>query len=93
MTVLLKADKNDVPYIEQTAERARDIAERHGNNIPMIDFMMDVTATHLNGCPLNLAALAKARDSDFAHDIFGIRRHLDRETGKLQNCFIPRYAA
>jgi hypothetical protein len=53
---------------------------------------MDITACHLNGCPLRLGELLGADDANFAHDVFGIRRHLNRETGKLEDCFCPRYA-
>ncbi len=54
---------------------------------------MDVTACHANGCPLDLEKLLDAPDFDFAHDVMGIRRHIDRKTGKLGGCFVPRCAA
>lgn len=53
---------------------------------------MDITACHLNGCPLKLRELLKAEDFNFMHDIAGISAHIDRRTGKLLNHFIPRYA-
>jgi len=56
------------------------------------DTAMDITATHLNGCPLRLKDLLFAESFDFIHDIEGICRHLDRDTGKLRNHFTPRYA-
>ena len=56
-------------------------------------FEMDVTATHCNGCPLNLDGLLHADDFSFAHDIAGIYRHMDRETGRLHGYFYPRWAA
>lgn len=52
---------------------------------------MDISATHANGNPLRLAELLAAPQADFAHDIFGIRRHIDRETGRLTDCFQPRF--
>lgn len=42
--------------------------------------------------PLRLEALANASDEDFGHDVFGIRRHLDRAGRKMNDCFLPRYA-
>lgn len=30
---------------------------------------------------------------NFAHDVGGIRYHLDRNTGELADCFRPRYSA
>lgn len=53
---------------------------------------MDLTATHLNGCPLDLDALLAMDDSNFLHDVAGIRRHLDRRTGQLTGEFRPRCA-
>ncbi len=54
---------------------------------------MDITAAHRNGCPLKLDELLKAEDFDFAHDVFGIRRYINRKTGKLENCFLPRFSS
>jgi hypothetical protein len=52
---------------------------------------MDLTAAH-NACPLDLDRLATAPELDFWHDVYGIARHIDRETGQLGDCFLPRYA-
>lgn len=76
------------------AHRAVDLAEKSGNHdLRPIDFLMDLEAVHSNGCPLLLAELEMADTFNFAHDVFGIYRHLDRLTGVLQDCFTPRYAA
>lgn len=53
---------------------------------------MDLTACHCNGCPLDLQRLLEAPLSDFGHDIYGIRRHINRETGQIEGCFLPRFA-
>lgn len=54
---------------------------------------LDIKATHLNGTPLKLKQLAEAPPSDFYHDISGIQRHINRETGKLDPKFSPRHSA
>lgn len=54
--------------------------------------VMDIIACHKNGCPLKLQELYEASDGNFSHDFFGIRQHIDRETGKLTDGFTPRYA-
>jgi hypothetical protein len=54
--------------------------------------IMDLNACHSNGCPLDFAGLAKANMLDLSHDIYGIRQHINRDTGKLEGCFMPRYA-
>src|SRR5262249_14625572 len=59
---------------------------------PIQDVMMDLTAVHPNTYPLRLRELLAAREHDFAHDVFGIRRHIDRATGELGGCFVPRFA-
>jgi hypothetical protein len=58
----------------------------------LLDWQMDVTACHLNGTKLDLEQLLAFDDFNFCHDVFGIARHLDRSTGALQNCFLPRCA-
>lgn len=60
---------------------------------PKMDFIMDIEATHCNGCPIDLDKLLDTPDFDFMHDIAGITNCLDRETGKLKDCFLPRCAA
>ena len=52
---------------------------------------MDIIAVHLNDCKLKLQELLMADDFNFYHDIFGIASNLDRDTGKLKNCFLPRF--
>ena len=56
------------------------------------DLGMDLVATHSNGCPLDFPKLLTAKDGDFMHDIGGIGCYLDRGTGELTNCFVPRCA-
>ena len=59
--------------------------------IKPIDVMMDLAAVSAH-TPLDLAGLLEADDFEFAHDVGGIRRHLDRSTGELTGCFVPRHA-
>lgn len=54
--------------------------------------LMDLNATHANGNPLDLAGLLTASPGDFAHDVGGIQRYIDRETGQLTEFFTPRYS-
>ena len=66
----------------------------------LLDIEMDLTACHANGCPLNLDRMIDATREDAGsplhfslwHDVTGIHRHLNRETGKLEDCFMPRLA-
>jgi hypothetical protein len=90
--------KFDVTSDEQKAivaiaERAVNLAKECGVEYAKIDCIMDLTATHSNGTPLDLDRLLKADNFNFSHDVFGIRNHIDRETGKLTDFFQPRTAA
>jgi hypothetical protein len=42
--------------------------------------------------PMDWEALLAASDGDFLHDISGIHAYIDRTTGELTNCFLPRFA-
>jgi len=93
------ASKEDHALAARIAERAVKVADKAFgamSNKEATKFqretLMDVIAVHANGCPLQLAELLRADQTDFVHDIFGIRRHIDRETGKLKDFFLPRYA-
>jgi len=92
MTTQARAVRFKVTELE--AERIKMIVERAERRLQGVDRLqltMDITAVHANGCPLDLPKLLHAPDFDFAHDIWGIHRHLDRTTGKL-SCFLPRCA-
>lgn len=78
-----------------TAICGRYDAWRDRNGLPAVErlpLFMDITACHRSGCPLDLEALAGAPEADFVHDIAGIQRHIDRRTGRLGDCFLPRFA-
>ena len=53
---------------------------------------MDITICHSEAREMKLEELLKAPLADFAHDVFGINQHLDHDTHKLTDCFLPRYA-
>jgi len=64
-----------------------------GNEAEKLRHRMNLTACHLNGCPLDLAKLLDAKAFALAHDVQGIDRHLDRDTGQLDtDRFLPRCA-
>lgn len=90
-----KTSKADSDLISKITARFLEMMRRipGGFVVPIaMDVHMDLSATHSNGCPLDLGRLLAAEDDDFAHDVGGIRRHLDRETGELMDCFVPRVA-
>ncbi len=82
------ATKNERDLISLVVNRVKKMDAHYD---PM-DCRMDITACHLNACPLDLKALVTADDFNFAHDVYGIRRHINRDTAQLENCFVPRFA-
>lgn len=90
MAISWKTSKEDAEVIAEIARRAVQAFGHLG--LSQTEIAMDITATHANGCPLDLAGLRDAEPFDFAHDIGGIRSHLDRKTGRLLDCFLPRYS-
>ena len=75
--------------IYDIVRRAEDLGVIFSNRVSL---MMDLDACHSNGCRLDLLGLLLADDHNFTHDIAGIQRHIDRFTGKLGDCFVPRFA-
>lgn len=91
-TVTFEVTISDSAVINKIARRAFDLAKGYGRKRKAINYAMDLTAVHANGNPLRLADLLAADNFNFIHDVFGIERHLDRDTGKLGNCFRPRFS-
>lgn len=88
--------REDAAIIHDIIDRAAGFAASVGDRMDNDQrryLTMDVTACHANGCPLKLRDLLGADDLDFVHDVFGIRNHINRSTGQLENCFLPRYAS
>lgn len=77
----------DDRLIEQIVDR---VMKMWSDEFNRLDITMDITAAHLNGCPLKLEKLLKFDEFNFNHDIFGIRNCIDRKTGKLTRNFLPR---
>lgn len=89
MQVSFKMTAAELALIEGIADRA----EKAGlvfKNYNRRTLMMDLSACNANGCPMDFERLLAAPDFDFTHDICGIARHMNRETGQLGDCFLPR---
>ena len=83
-----KVTSEDVLKIDKIVQRATSREGYHGDTLSLI---MDITASHLD-TPLDLDALLHAPSVDFCHDVYGIVNNINRKTGKLENCFLPRFA-
>jgi hypothetical protein len=90
----LEAGLQDTYLIDKIVERAVQFQKKKMALAPALwrgpeSFRMDLLATHLNGCELDLPRLLAVPDDLFAHDIFGIFLHLDRDTGVLRDGYLP----
>jgi len=83
-----KIDSNSLATIRLIVKRAVKLDP----SINMMELDMDISATHILN-PLNLDDLLLADDDNFYHDVYGISNHIDRDTGNLMDCFVPRYVA
>ncbi len=84
--------KDEAKLIAKIAKRASLMAQNLGIEYVHMDAFMDVEAVFSAGKLSRIAELADAGDGNFAHDVFGIRRHLNRTTKQLEGCFLPRYS-
>lgn len=87
----MRTNRKDLTLIQAIADRAVSLAFANGQTWKYQDALMDLLAAHCD-CPLRLEDLLNADDVNFAHDVFGINRHLDRNTLILTDCFLPRCA-
>jgi hypothetical protein len=81
------------PLTMHDSRLIRDIAARAADELPYdrLEVAMDIEAVH-ERTPLDLERFLNADLGNFLHDVVGIRRHLDRATGRLTDCFSPRHA-
>ncbi len=86
----IKGTKEEHLLASKIAKRA--VKELNCDKAHVHSIIMDIIATHTHGCKLKLQALLDADVGDFLHDVCGINKHIDRETGKLLDCFSPRYS-
>lgn len=91
--VSFSGSRADKALVRGIARRARELLLAHRIDRDVTDIQMDLLATHANGCPMDFVRLSEADDFNLMHDVGGINRHLNRETGELMNCFLPRFHA
>ncbi len=88
--ISFKTTKKEAELINKIVDRLQKMVVDPGFN--RLTHVMDLEACHANGCPLDFERMLAGRDIDLLHDIYGINRHICHETGKLQNCFLPRFS-
>jgi hypothetical protein len=87
------SNSRELELMSQIADRAIAFAHEMGYDwYRKEDLMMDLNAFHTNAYKLDLEGLLAADLGDFGHDVFGINKYIDHDTGKTTECFVPRYA-
>lgn len=85
--------RKELETIGQIVTRWQNLVKNISGEWPdRLSATMDVDAAHKE-CPMDLGRLLGFPDGDFAHDMAGIERHINRTTSKLGGCFVPRCAA
>ena len=80
--------KDEKVLIMKIAERADEMDLMMFDRVSLI---MDIEAVHAE-VGLRLDDFLNADDLNFAHDVVGIQQNIDRQSKKLTNLFLPRYA-
>ena len=82
-----KVNKADRETISKIVDRAVKLYP----SIDKLSVNMDLSAAHI-ATPLRLKELLEADNGNFGHDVFGISKYINRNNGKMHDCFVPRFA-
>ena len=81
----------DEAIIKRIANRAWDeecVREVYDGD--KLSLVIDLTFCNYSN-PLRLQEMLESSDFNFLHDVLGIAKHLNRDTGLLTDCFSPRF--
>lgn len=81
-------DKTDFQKLSEIANKAISMGIVETDKLTL---MMDLECVH-DSIGLRLDDMLECNDYNFSHDITGIQFHLNRQTKKLENCFLPRFS-
>jgi len=88
MIEFVKFTDEEQGSVDRIVDRAKDLVP----NVSPLEVRMDISVVHAQ-TSLRLGEFASADAGNFGHDLFGILTHLNRLTGELEDCFVPRFAA
>lgn len=84
-----KVSNEDSKLIGDVIKRAEKL-KFLGATKDRVSLDMDITAAHTTN-PLKLQDWLLADDFNFMHDVVGISNNINRDTGEMDNCFLPRF--
>ena len=85
----------ELALIRRCVDRYKKLKEGIGQEIVggwELDVTMTLDAVNSNGTPIDFQKLLTAYDFSFVHDMDGMEKHIDKNTGKLTGFFLPRSA-
>ena len=82
----VKVTLNEHELINQIVHRA----QKELKSINGFLLVMDIKAIHNHIEKIDFKKFLASSKEDFAHDIYGIIKHLDRDKLELTKCFLPR---
>jgi hypothetical protein len=83
--------REEYEVILAIADRAVPMYRAAGIGYGKLSIALDLEYAHQD-VGIDLPRLLAADEATFAHDLLGIRQHLNHQTHKLENCFVPRTA-
>ena len=87
----VKTSAADLQLITEIAARVeRQLQKKGGYGFSQLACIRELETVH-HLYPLRLQAMRDAIWSHLIHDIGGIKRHLDRDTGELMDGWVPRF--
>lgn len=94
MTVSFEIPESAEEHVDRIIQRVEGLCRENKMEVPdLLSLRMDLMACHANGTPLDWERLSAADPFNLGHDVFGIMKHMDRETGQLTGHFRPRFTA
>lgn len=86
------ATEEEKDIMSQIVDRVLPIAEQLGAVYYKELLIADMDLCHTNAYRIDLDRMLQGNIGDVGHDVFGINKYLDRSTGELTHCFVPRFA-
>lgn len=89
----IETSATDMTLIMQIARRADETLQAKGQHgFCRLTMLMELEICH-HYHPIDLQPLLVSRWDHFIHDLGGIKRNLDRNTGELKDGWTPRHIA
>jgi hypothetical protein len=88
----VKLNDTDRNRIDEVVDRATTLFAKMDPPLDRLCLTMDLMVVHAVIFPLDLEGMVTGDETNFAHDIGGISRYLDRTNGRLMDSFEPHFA-